>query len=292
MLIKKTERVIREFFEKVIKVEVKSIKEFIEKTSIISKDTTPPRLLGINYKEYRVNEGDSKYYHVLLESGKNKIFDFSSADMQKNSILLTYIKNKDLENIPKLTKEEITKCLQPIFDYLGLIENCPNLTPPRIREYNFDYCYDRDLLLEGVPCIFRGFRATISRVTGEVENFSCICTPPQTVNKKPKGEIPIEKVKKVAMDWINSKEFFARRQGRIDESESIRLVIAPSYDFYSDVQWKEKNFYYSYEVPFTWIGNTKTANSKDPGYGVIWIEPDTFRIIGTFIRHVDMSKGD
>jgi len=253
-----------------------------------------PSDLGISYRKYYVYpkaDDNSFYYTVYVADGINKVIFFRITDRTRTRVDI--IKEKPSKD-KWFTPEEATKSVYPFMKYLG-IDKSPELTPPMIQEVHNIVedllMFKRDGLWQGILCYGRGVSAHVSLSNRRVEFFKYSPVMPPK-NRKPEGDCPVEKVKKIAEEWLKSQknlDLCKDCSPYINEFEKIKLLIAPGVNMFSlpdEKKWIDENFFYVWSVPFIYwemydMMDIETLQVvKEQSKGSVWVEVESLRVIG------------
>ncbi len=300
----KNRKIIEEFMRDMVHLEIENIGYVFVIDGTVKEPTSDisPAEIGDKYIRYTIHpkgRGNACLCLVKVSEKLNKVVSFSINDQnQQQADIKEARSNTDKKKLcdNRWTREEGIKKVEPIIQYLG-IENSSGFSPPLITEYNNKLGYfltiKRDVLLDGVPYRYRGFFARVSLCHRNIESFNYSPHPSSLPkNHKPEGDCPVDKVKEVAREWLklNEGHFYKRNSPYLKENADIKLVIAPGYNRFLDTKdkWIDKNFYYVWEVPFTfWEPYLGVVYTPEPLHkkgeeieGVLWIEVESLKVIG------------
>ncbi len=262
------EEIVKEFFKQVLGEEVTQKMRITNPK--ISKFPSS-HLLGVSYMEFYIPQ----LCEGCIDRNEKKVIDICFFTLKP----IEKIKKVDI-NFSWLSKEEIIKKLQPLIEYSGM--KGKDYTDYETEEYKENssgerfYILKRYPLYNGVPCRKKGFYVHISRKDGEIQSFYCV-PPVSPNNAKPDFPCPEEKIKEIAMKWLE--ENMKREEPKIDEMKKIELVITPKVNVYTRI-WKEE-FYYAWEVPFVYKSQMLGQGIHDRFIymnGMIYIEPWTLEV--------------
>lgn len=268
------EYAIRKFVKEVLKDEVEVIT-----IDLNARQYDTPLFLGIPHKKYIVNKWGNWFYVTVADG---RVYEYSRANPK--SVGGSF---PPVETEIKLTEEEAWKKIEILYEYLGIMDN-KNLGPPIPKITDTDFYIKRETFIDGIACRWRELAVELSRIDGRL-TFFWYSTPIKAVNRKPKGPCPEDKVKEIVKEWMKTKKefyLFKERSPELTEDKGFQLVIAPAYDVYDFGQpgkekWKDKNFYYAWEVPFIFWDKTRAIPTDWVKHkGVAWIEVEKLEVIG------------